>query len=68
MGVYSWNLQMTSSEKESVFDALLNINSISSDEKDEIKQIRRNLTVVGMTSETENQFMERMISKYGSQI
>tara|TARA_B100001175_G_C19179706_1_gene481473 strand:- start:150 stop:347 length:198 start_codon:yes stop_codon:yes gene_type:complete len=65
MGVDSWELSMN---KESVCDELLNINSISSDEKDEIKQIRQNLTVVGMTSETENQFMERMISKYGSQI
>ena len=65
MGVDSWEF---STNKESVCDALLNINSISSDEKDEIKQIRRNLTVVGMTSETENQFMERMISKHGSQI
>ena len=65
MGVDSWELSMN---KESVCDALLNINSISSDEKDEIKQIRQNLTVVGMTSETENQFMERMIIKYGSQI
>ena len=65
MGVDSWEISMN---KESVCDELLNINSISSDEKDEIKQIRQNLTVVGMTSETENQFMERMISKYGSQI
>tara|TARA_B100001559_G_scaffold306970_1_gene298680 strand:+ start:79 stop:276 length:198 start_codon:yes stop_codon:yes gene_type:complete len=65
MGVDSWELSMN---KESVCDELLNINSIPSDEKDEIKQIRQNLTVVGMTSETENQFMERMISKYGSQI
>ena len=65
MGVDSWEFSM---DKQYVCDALLNINSISSDEKDEIKQIRQNLTVVGMTSETENQFMERMITKYGSQI
>ena len=67
MAEYTWPSYDTS-KCTSICIALKNHSFVSYSEKDEISRINEKLNSYQQLTESENQFMEKMISQYGSQI